>query len=350
MALPGAPCKLPIWTMDQAFAMIPHVQRREFLKSTAAGMAVLSAFTRGALAQGATGQASPLDRGGPATVGAEKLARVSIMTYNFTSRLKLEGEVPNPDRVLGLFDVPQYFADTYGVHNLELQHSHFASTETGYLRDFRTLIERTKSQMTQINVEFGQMTGSAADPVQRYQAIDLTTRWVDHAAVLNCPRVMINQGLLTNETKARLTAALRLMNEYARTKAVKITVETREPRNFGPAPGDNPAPAVAPGLPLSAPGGPPTWELVREIVEASGTSCNVDIGNITAPDQASLHMVLKGLLPFTSGNMHIKVSPNWDLATAIRYTNNDLGYKGLYSIEVSPPLIRSVYETILASI
>jgi hypothetical protein len=146
-----------------------------------------------------------------------------------------------------------------------------------------------------------------------------------------------------------MTASLRRMNDYAKTKGVKITVETRERRNFGPDGPPNP-PISPPGLPLSAPDGPPMWELVREIVEASGTWCNVDIGNISAPDQASLHKVLKGLLPLNSGNMHIKISPNWDLGTAIRYANNDLGYKGLFSIEVAPPLIRDVYDSILANI
>jgi hypothetical protein len=147
-----------------------------------------------ARAQNAPGPATALDLGPPAAVSAAKLARLSIMTYNFTSRLKLEGLPPNPDRVLDLFDVPRYFADTYDVHNIEVQHSHFASTEESYLKDFRARIEKAQSQMTQINVEFGQMTGSVADPVQRNQAIDLTTRWVDHAAVLNCPRVMIQSG------------------------------------------------------------------------------------------------------------------------------------------------------------
>ena len=334
------------------------MKRRDFLRGAAVGAPVLAGFTQGAVAQGTPDQAAPLDKGAPAPVSAGKLARISIMTYNFTSRLKLEGQARNPDRILDLFDVPRMFADTYGVHNVELQHSHFASTETPYLKEFRARIEKVKSRMTQINVEFGQMNVSAADPVQRYQAIDLTMRWVDHAVILNCPRVMINQGQLTPATKANATAALRLMSDYARTKGVKISVETRV---VGPGPGaagrgrgDNPTPAAAPdpppGLPLSAPGGPPAWELVKELVEGSGTHSNVDIGNIMAPDQASLHMVVKALFPSSSGNMHMKLSPNWDLATLVRFTNNELGYKGLYSIEVNPPLIRGVYETILANI
>jgi hypothetical protein len=329
------------------------MQRREFMTSAAAGVAAMTGFTRGAIAQGGPGQAAPLDNGAPAAVSTAKLARVSIMTYNFTSRLKLAGQPRSPDRILDVFDIPQMFADTYGVHNVELQHSHFASTETSYLAEFRARTEKVKSRMTQINVEFGQMTVSAADPVQRYQAIDLTMRWVDHAVILNCPRVMINQGQLTPATKGNAMAGLRLMSDYGKKRGVKITVETRAVGQGGIR-GDGPIATVAPaspsGLPLSAPDGPPAWELVKEVVEGSGTYSNVDIGNIMAPDQASLHTVIKGLFASNSGNMHIKVSPNWDLATVIRYTNNELGYKGLYSIEVNPPHIRGVYDTILANI
>ena len=140
------------------------------------------------------------------------------------------------------------------------------------------------------------------------------------------------------------------MSEYATAKGVKISVETRVVGQGGRGRGENPAPAPATGLPLSSPGGPPAWELVKELVEATGTYSNVDIGNIMAPDQASLHMVIKGLFNTSSGNMHMKLSPNSDLGTVVRFTNNELGYKGLYSIEVNPPLIRGVYDTILANI
>ena len=330
------------------------MKRRDFLTGAAVFGPVMAGLIQRATAQGPPDQSAPLDHGAPAAVSADKLARISIMTYNFTSRLKLEGQPPNPNRILEIFDIPQMYADVYGVHNVELQHSHFASTETSYLRDFRARIEKVKSRMTQINVEFGQMTVSAADPVQRHQAIDLTARWVDHAVILNCPRVMINQGQLTPETKENATAALKMMSDYAKTKGVKISVETRVVASGtgGRGRGDNstPPPAPPPGLPLASPGGPLAWELVREVVEASGAYSNVDIGNIKAPDQASLHGVIKGLFPTNSGNMHMKLSPDWDLATAVRYTNNELGYKGLYSIEVNPPLIRGVYDTILANI
>lgn len=329
----------------------------------AAGASAMPGWAGSAVAQDAAGQAPPLDSGAPSPAGATKLARISIMTYNFTSRLKLEGQPPSGDRILEIFDIPQMYADVYGVHNVELQHSHFASTETSYLKEFRARIEKVKSRMTQINVEFGQMNVSATDPVQRDQAIDLTMRWVDHAVILDCPRVMINQGQLTAESLGRATAALKLMGDYAKTKGVKISVETRGGGGGrgrgagGRGRGETAAPAAAAPEPapgsvprVSAPSAPPAWELVKELVETSGTYSNVDIGGVAAPDQPSLHGAIKSLFPSSSGNMHIKTSPNWDLSAAIRFTNSELGYKGLYSIEVPPQRIREVYDTILANI
>jgi len=91
------------------------MKRRDFLIGAAAGATVTAGLTRSAIAQGGADQSVPLDKGAPAAVSPAKLARISIMTYNFTSRLKLEGQAPNPDRILDLFDIPQLFADTYGV-------------------------------------------------------------------------------------------------------------------------------------------------------------------------------------------------------------------------------------------
>jgi hypothetical protein len=147
---------------------------------------------------------------------------------------------------------------------------------------------------------------------------------------------MINQGTLSQATMAVATEALRQMTDYAKTKNIRVSMETR---------GGARAPS-----PDGQPTGPLGWEPVKHLVEDSGAYSNIDIGNVRAPDQASLHAAIKGLFPSNSGNMHIKVSPNWDLATAIRFTNSDPGYKGLYSLEADPSQIRSVMDTILASI
>ena len=80
------------------------------------------------------------------------------------------------------------YADRYGVHNVELQHSYLPSTEESWLKDFRARLAKTRSQVSNINLEFGAtMTISADSPVGRLQAIDLTKQWINHAALREHP-------------------------------------------------------------------------------------------------------------------------------------------------------------------
>ena len=72
-------------------------------------------------------------------------------------------------------------ADKYGVHKVEFQHYHIPSTEPSYLKELRSHIEKSKSRMTQINLEFSGLNMSAPRVRDRLMAIDLTKMWVDHA-------------------------------------------------------------------------------------------------------------------------------------------------------------------------
>src|SRR5580658_8848261 len=110
------------------------MKRRDFLTYVAASVPVIAGPAIPAEAQ--TGSA------------AAKLARISILTYNFTSRLKLPGQPPGADRTIAVSDIPQMFADTWGVHNIEFQHSHFESTEMSYLAQLRARIGKVGSRMT----------------------------------------------------------------------------------------------------------------------------------------------------------------------------------------------------------
>jgi hypothetical protein len=323
------------------------MQRRDFLMGTMATMAAVAGRERVLGAQG-RGQT-------PANVSPDKLARVSIMTLNFGSILKLPDQQSTPERTLELLDLPQMYVDVYGIHNVEFQHSHLiqAETDPAFVKEMKSRVDNAKSQITQINLEFGRQNISATEPALRKEAIDHTKQWVDIAVALGCPRVMINQGPLSRETAADAITTWKAMNDYGKTKNVKVSAETRGSggggRGQAAAPGAGAAPATPP--PAAAPAGPPAWILLKEVIEGAGAYSNVDIGNVGAPNQDALHEAIKGLFPTSSGNMHIKSSPNWDIGTAIRFTNGTLGYKGLYSIEVSThQAVRIVYNTILANL
>jgi hypothetical protein len=362
------------------------MKRREFLAAATAA----SAFT-----VAARPRAQKARQPDPA-----KLARIAIMTLDFNGILKLPTAPASPNRTLDILDVPDMLADTYDVHNVEFQHTHILSTELSYLRDVRARLDKARSRMSNVNLEFGTSNISAADPAEREKAVELTKQWVDYALVLGTPRVMINQGALTEESKVWAIPALKRMVEYGQSKGIKVSVETRlvfgggRGRGAGPgAAGRGAGPAGAPGAPAAvapvgppsappappappavpptnpaaggAPGTnsaavpspatmttPPTWVLLAELIKNAGAYSNVDIGNVNAQDQGELHAALRTLMPLTVGNMHTRISPAYDLPTALRFLTGNLGYEGLFSIEApgGHDAVRYIYNVILDTI
>jgi sugar phosphate isomerase/epimerase len=324
------------------------MNRRTFLVGTAAGAAGLAGLTRIGRAQGgqgappattapASGRQGGRGRGGPANVPAEKLARVSLMTLNFGGYLKPAQGTPTADQTLEVFDLPKMYVDMYGVRNIEFQHSHIVRSETdpAFIKELKSRLDEQKMQMTQINLEFGPENISTPDAGLRQKAVDHTKQWIDIAVQYGCPRVMINQNQpqLNKETREHAIAALKAASDYGKTKNVKVSAETR-----GTVGASEAELGMLP------------WQFLAGVIEAAGAHSNVDIGNVAAPNQQALHDAIKGLHPTSSGNMHVKSSPNWDIGTAVRFTEG-LGYKGLYSVEVSThPAVRIVYNTILANL
>jgi hypothetical protein len=304
------------------------MNRRQFVISSASAVAGL------ALSRTGWGQASPAwKRVKPAT-----LERISIMTLNFQSLLKLPDYPDSPDRTLEPFTIAEMLADRYGVHKVEFQHYHIPSTEPSYLKELRAHIEKSRSRMTQINVEFGQLNISAPQLRDRLMAIDLTKMWIDHAVMLGAQRVMINQGQPTQDNKVHGIPTLKTMVDYGRSKGIIVSVETRG--GLGRARGRSDAPATgssaqAPAAPTTPITGPAAWPLLAEIIKGAGAYSNVDVGGAGAGNQQELHECLRMFYPMSAGSIHTRVSPQWDLATAIRFLEHDLGYKGLYNIEAA---------------
>jgi len=348
------------------------MRRREFLASAAAAMTAAGSPTLWAQAQT------------PAKAKQSTLDRIAIMTLNFQRILKVPDVQDSPERTLELFDIGEMIADKYGVHKVEFQHYHIASTEPSYLKELRSRLEKVKSRATQINLEFSGLNMSAPRLRDRLMAIDLTKAWVDHAVLMGAQRVMVNQGaqggadsvMPTHENKVYGIPALKAMADYGRSKGIIVSVETRGGGGGGrgrgnaqgaaaPAGGAPGAAAAAPGAaaPAPAPAAPATppppampspevWALLLEILKAAGAYSNVDVGGAAAKNQEELHQCLKMLFPVTAGTMHTRVSTNWDLATAIKFLEQDLGYKGLYTIEAGNGHegTQPIYDVVVATL
>ena len=251
----------------------------------------------------------------------------------------------------------------------------------------RGKLEKSKSRATQINLEFSGLNISAPQQRDRLLAIDLTKMWVDHAVALGAQRVMINQGQPTHENKVHSIPTLKAMVDYGKSKNIIVSVETRGGGGGGgrgrggqggqgqgapaaapatTAPGTQPAAAPAAGAPApnaaagqpAPPAGPPpltgpaAWTLLAEIIRGAGAYSNVDVGGANAANQEELHSCLKVMFPMTANTMHTRVNTRWDLATAMRYLEGELGYKGLYTIEASNGHegTRAIYDVVIATL
>jgi hypothetical protein len=322
------------------------MRRREFLLSTAAAAGVASLPTAWAAesTQAAQAPLSAAKKNDLAKIKKSTLDRIAIMTLNFQRILKVIDVQDTPERTLELFDIGEMLADTYGVHKVEFQHYHLASTETSYLKQLRASLERVKSRATQINLEFSDLNITAPRMRDRILAIDLTREWINHAVVLGAQRVMINQGAPTQENKAAGIAALKPMVEYGKSKNIIVSVETR-----GSGGGRRPDPGSPPPPPTS---GKEANMLLAEIIKGANAYSNVDLGGARALDQEELHLCLKTMFPMTANSLHTRVNTQWDLATAMKYLEGDLGYKGLYTIEASNGHegTQQIYDVIVATL
>jgi sugar phosphate isomerase/epimerase len=336
------------------------MNRRKFLSSAAAG-AAMTALSGSVFAQGqAPATTTPAQgRGGqggggrgagmPANVPAAKLARVSLMTLNFSRMIKFPWtQNPNENQTLDVFDLPKMYQDVYGVSHIEFQHDHLVSSEqtppdAAFFREMRAKLDAAKVTATQVNIEIGEIPNLAGEA--RAKWMTLGKQWVDAAPIIGVTRLMLNQTGLNEENKANCTSVWKEIQDYAKPKGIKISAETR---GTGRGRGQGAQPPATPSE-LSA-AARTAFNLLRQVIEGAGAYSNVDIGNVGAPDQETLHEAIKTLYPTSSGNMHMKSSPNWDIGAAVRFTES-LGYRGLYSIEVNGhAAVRQVYAIILANV
>jgi len=263
-----------------------------------------------------------------------KMDRVAIMSYSFNLIVKSDAHPDDPLRTLDILDFPGVMAQRYGIHNLEIQHAHFRSTEPGYLDEFRDRLTKAQSRMSQVVLELGPLNVSSADPVVRVETIDLTKRWIDLAVTLGCPRVMVNQGTLAPEVRLTAIDSLKKINAYAKTKNVLVTMENR----------DDPPMANAPVRPRQH-----TWDVEVEVMKAAGILANPDVSSF--PDNQAREAGLRVMYAM-AGSSHFKYMPDlFDSAKAVQISK-EAGYKGLFSIEAEP-LTREPYpfvETILGEL
>jgi hypothetical protein len=255
-----------------------------------------------------------------------KLNRVSAMSGNFDGLLKevRDWSQPASPGELDIMDFPAMLASRYHIHHVEVQQIHFLSMEPAYYDKFRARLEKVNSRMSNMPLELdpsgykGTVSPCSPDPQMRAHAIELTKQWIDRAAMIGCPSIMPNQGVITEDNLAPATDALKRLADYGAAKNVVIVLEPR---------------------------GKTPLELLIKLIRGAGIYANPDIGNLG--DEEKTESGLRALYPLSKTVSHVKWNPErFNFNTAIGISK-EMGFQGIYSLETGGPEPYAMQQQVL---
>jgi hypothetical protein len=264
-----------------------------------------------------------------------KLDRISLMTNCFNGLLpetrdRLKETAPG---ALDMMDVPDAVAERLHLHHLEVCNINLLSMEPAYIRKFKERVDKAKSKVVNLVVELdgpdralrGAISPCSPDPAMRAKAIEMAKPWIDIAAVLGSPSVMINQGPsdISQDPEPRVEA-LKTLAAYAKSKNVLIIMENRYQA---------------------------TPEQLVSLMKASGTYANPDIGNF--PSEEVRERGLRLMYPLARTVSHVKLNDRFDFVKAIRISK-EMGFQGWYSLEAGGrdpwPVLQKVIDALIENI
>lgn len=139
---------------------------------------------------------------------------------------------------LSLLELPAYVA-AMGIHNLEVCHFHFPTTDAAYLAQFHRSMHEAGVRLTTLLIDAGDI--SAADPEVRAHDLRRIKGWIDVAAAVGAQRVRVVAGMTgadpAGATVRRSIDGFSELVEYARARAVGVITEnwhvlSMQPRNL----------------------------------------------------------------------------------------------------------------------
>jgi sugar phosphate isomerase/epimerase len=260
---------------------------------------------------------------------AAKLKRVGAMSGNFDRKLAATRDLSQPTKPgeLDIMDVPQMLADRFGLHNIDLSQYHLLSLEPAYLKKFRGRVRQAHSRLINMCLELdpkgysGTVSVCSSDPQIRAKAVEDTRKWIDIAAMIECPSVMPNQGTF-GEDLGPVIEALRTLAAYGKSKKVAVILEPR---------------------------GRSTVDTLVHVIKEAGINANPDIGNF--PDEETAERGLRMLYPLSKTVSHVKFNPNrhLDFAKAIQISK-EMDFQGTYDLEASEATMQAVLDKLLENL
>lgn len=148
--------------------------------------------------------------------------RLTMSTVNFRERF---AQTKTSDAYkaspLTLLQIPKYFRERFGLHQVEFWSKHFESMDKNYLKDLKSSITKSKSKLINIQFDEDYQIGSS-DEAERKKSIELALQWVDAAHYLGSGAIRVNPG---NGEVAHAISSLKTINTACKSKGLILMVE-----------------------------------------------------------------------------------------------------------------------------
>jgi sugar phosphate isomerase/epimerase len=244
-------------------------------------------------------------------VGNKANDRITMSTVNFRERFvqTKSSDAAYDSAPLTLLEIPAYFAQRFGLRQVEFWSKHFESLNPAYLKDLKAAIGKNKSRLVNIQFDEDYQIGSP-DESTRKKSISLALQWVEAAHYLGSGAFRVNPG---NGEVGQAINSLKTINEACKSKGLILMVEN----HFGIE--------MNPDVHL---------EIVREV--GKNTYTLPDFGNY---DNEVRYEALKKIMPFayqvSAKTMAFDEKLNhlsFDFDRCMKIAV-DGGFKGIYSVE-----------------
>lgn len=163
-----------------------------------------------------------LPRTGFRPTKSEKLERIGLTTVIFRNQFELtktrNQELKNK---LTLFEIPEYFTDRFGVHNVEIWTKHFEATSKPYLNDLKKRLRQNGCKLINLQTE-GKFDPSDISEENRLKSVAEIKEWIAIASFLGSRTVRIRAMKMSYQ---KAVISLKEISKYAQSKGIGILVE-----------------------------------------------------------------------------------------------------------------------------
>jgi len=242
---------------------------------------------------------------------ADPMSRIGITTVVFRNQFVST----NPNVVtneLTLKDIPQYYSERFGIHNLEFWSEHFESREPSYLKELKNSMVKEHSTLINIQVDTPGKDMSDPNDGNSELAVQEIKEWIDVGKFLGSKMVRASFMHSSFDEGVR---SLKILVDYASSKGIILLAENHFDL-------------------LSI---PENHLSVAEQIKSKNFGLLADFGNY--PETVDRYSALKMIAPYTrlvSAKTHAYDDnynhTSFDFDRCVRIMEEG-GFRGIYSLE-----------------